>query len=330
MHRRRKRSATIFASLLLVACAAAFADRPAVGQTVTRSPGGHFEFHLDPWVALHHLAYHHSRAQIRDRRLRGRVALSDQDRSAMESEALSECAELTSAYRPYIAGDLRADDRTRALAEALIGGVDALPDTAVGDALTRCLPAYLEVLWPAHSAASERLLDRLLAQLREHESTMALRLAETLEGAWPNEPIRVDIVPYANWAGAYTDDSPANITISSYDADVAGPHAFELLFHEAGHTISFETSIRSAATAALRETGIESNRYWHFLLFFAAGRLTSEVLLDPSYTPYSVATGLAERDGAAAYYRALAETWDSADSLKARALLAAQRVAAGQ
>ena len=328
MKKRLTTRSTIGGFVLLGAIAGICAS-PAVAQTVTRSPAGYFEFHVDPWVSLHHFAYHFVRAEESQRRLRGRVSLAEEDRRAMSADVRNACMSLRSAYQPYIEGNLLFDPDTRAIAEALVDGVEAVPDKSVRNALTACMPGYREALWPRHRAASANLLQRLMAQLGEHEEMMADRFAATLEGSWPGSPIRVDLTAYANWAGAYTDDSPPNITISSYDDDVAA-HAFELLFHEAGHTISFETSLLAAANAALEATGLESDRYWHFILFYAAGRVTAEVLEDPSYVPYADATGLTRRESSAPFYDALSTTWDTSDSLRERALSAAEHVAAAR
>ena len=250
-------------------------------------------------------------------KLRGRVPLTEGDRLALTPQARAACAPLVQAYRPYIEGDIRADEEVRGLAEALVrGGVDAVPDRAVRDALNACMPAYARALWPRHRAAGEAVLQHLKQQLAQHEETMARRLAEALEGTWPDTPIRTDITAYANWAGAYTDDSPANITLSSYDEEVSGSYAFELLFHEAGHTIGFEKSLLSATDNALKQTGLENNRYWHYILFYVPGKLTAETLGDPDYVPYSEAAGLTTRESSAAYYEALNETWESGSSLR--------------
>ncbi len=323
MNRRKFRGGCILILGILVSLGAA----PASAQTVATSPAGYFEFHIDPWISLHHFAYHFVREEARSRKLRGRVPLTEGDRAALSPDMRSVCAPLLQAYQPYIEGDLRSDDKTRGLAEALVVGIHAVSDDAVRDALTTCMPAYEKALWQRHRTAGEKLLQRLMAQLQHHEDEMARKFADALEGSWPDSSIRVDITPYANWAGAYTDDSPANVTMSSYDEEVSGPYAFELLFHESGHTVSFERSLIAAADAALKTTGLESDRFWHFVLFFVAGRITSEVLEDADYVPFSEAVGLTRRESSAEYYDALNEVWNSGGTLRERLLNAAKRVA---
>ena len=40
-------------------------------------------------------------------------------------------------------------------------------------------------------------------------------MVKVFEAPWPGNPVRVDIVAYANWAGAYTTIEPTRPTISS-------------------------------------------------------------------------------------------------------------------
>ncbi len=293
---------------------------------VAASPAGYFEFHIDPWVSLHHFAYHFVREEEPNLKLRGDVPLSDGDRKAMSPEFRSACGPLKIAYRPYIEGSLLHDKNTRGLSKELWDGPDAVSDSAVRNALKNCMPIYRETHWPAHRAASQVFLDKLTAQLETHEASMAHALAESLEGSWPEAAIRVDITAYANWAGAYTDDMPPNITLSSRDETISA-YAFEILFHESAHTGDLVKSLDAAADAALQATGLENDRYWHYILFFVTGRTVSAVYNDPDYVPYSKAVGLTKRKSSSAFYKALEKSWDLSDALHDRALIAARMVA---
>jgi hypothetical protein len=322
--RATRRVAIVLLGLVL----AGFADgQQSHGQQPAISPDGHFEFHVDPWISLHHFAYHFARAEERELKLRGRVPLTSEDRRALSPEFREACASLKSAYRPYLDSSLLFDANTRDLARALASGPDAVPDAAVREALVACMPAYTEYLWEKHRAAGEALLGRLMVQLREHEAGMARQFADTLAATWPDNAIRVDISPYANWAGAYTDDSPPNITLSSSDPEFSGPFAFEILFHEAGHTKSFQQALVAAADFALAETGLQSDRYWHYVLFFVAGTTTADVLGDPDYVPFYRAAGLSKAESARDLYESLEATWAAGETLDERVLDAARRAA---
>ncbi len=290
------------------------------------SPGGRFVFHVDPWIALHHFAFHFVREELYDLKLRGRVPLMDEDRRALDEEFRAACSALVPAYRPYIEGSLLFNPATRGLGVALLEGPGALSDSDVRQALEACMPAYRALFWPRHRRASEALIASLQRDLSQYEEPMAAGLVEIFEGTWPDAPIRVDVTPYANWAGAYTDASPANITLASYDRNSPGAHALEMLFHEASHTNTFSEPLIVATTAALETAGIKNDRLWHYVMFFATGRLAKQ-MLGEDYVPYSEAHGLVDRESAAPFYRALDATWDEETSLTSRITAAAQIVA---
>lgn len=325
---QNRTSVTSFLIALFVVTAVGTA--PVRAQSVTESPAGYFAFHIDPWVSLHHFAYHFVREEHRELKLRSRVPLHADDRERISTEFRQACAALQTAYRPYIDSSLLFDAKTRRLGREISSGPDAVTDVAVRDALKQCMPVYETTLWPSHQAAGKQFQHNILIRLQAYEEEMATRFASNLESSWPDSPIRVDITPYANWAGAYTDDSPANIIMSSYDDEVAGTYAFEILFHESGHTLTFSGNLLSAANAALESAGIESNRFWHYVLFFVAGRTTSEVFDESNYVPFSVYTGLTESESAAVYYKALEQTWDAGGSFHDRVRRAAQLVAEEQ
>src|SRR5210317_1222804 len=104
----------------IAACALASGCGTTTERTnVTVSPGGHFEFHIDPWVSLHHFAYHFVREEEQSLKLRGDVPLSQDDRDAISPQFQSACASLNIAYRPYIEGSLLHDAGTRGLTKEL-------------------------------------------------------------------------------------------------------------------------------------------------------------------------------------------------------------------
>lgn len=294
------------------------------------SPQGHFAFFIDPWVALHHLAYHYAREQATTLKLRGRVRLADADREALNSAMRPACGALSRAYLPYVERSLLHDAATRGLAEALTQGPDQLTDESVRKALQVCMPAYQEHRWPAHKAASEQLLGDLLAQLVGHEEEMAANMVRTLGAPWPDAPIRVDVVPYANWAGAYTFDPPPRITLANNNAEVSGCLAFELLFHEAAHTATFGRPIVEATHAALTAHGIRHEGAWHAVLFHAVGSITSNVLREAGHTPYATALGLTQQTGNRDVYAALEATWHLGGNLRERTQRMAAALAARQ
>ena len=99
----------LYALILLISALASNTDAPADELIVARSPAGYFEFHIDPWISLHHFAYHLVRGEQRDLKLRGYVRITDADKAALSPGFRSACAALPSAYRPHIERSLLYD-----------------------------------------------------------------------------------------------------------------------------------------------------------------------------------------------------------------------------
>jgi hypothetical protein len=57
-------------------------------------------------------------------------------------------------------------------------------------------------------------------------------IAAAYNTAWPAELLRVDIVAYAGWSGAYTSLYPTRVTIASEDEANQKLSALEVIFHE--------------------------------------------------------------------------------------------------
>lgn len=302
---------------LLASASCATATPPAPAES-------HFQLVSDKWMALHLFSYHATRAQSREK-LAGRVPLDAADAALFTDDVRATFAPVAEAYAPYIDTSLLHDEKTRAIATALRDGPDAVADTELRAALVAFMPVYETVFWPRHEAANDRVIEGLSSQLSRHEAEMALRLAGYLESSWPEEPIRVDVVPYANWAGAYTSDAPTHIMMSSLDDEMAA-HAFEMVFHEASHTSPLGDNIEPAAGDALAEFGVEAPGFWHYLLFFVSGRAASETLGDPAYVPYAYDVGLAARPHSKPFYDGLDAVWESEPTLAGKARAAVKKV----
>ncbi len=305
----------------------ALTSSPALAEL---SPEGRFDFYASPWIALHHTAYHLERAARTDLKLRGRVPLHPDDDPEIAQEFMQGCPDIAAAYAPYVATSILFSPDTRRIAKELKYGPDALTDQRVADALKACMPVYKKTLWPIHEASARAFIDRLQSELSRHEAAISEAAAKDIGIEWPDEPVRFDVVPYANWAGAYTDIDPANVTYSSRNARLSGEYALEMVFHEAGHTPPVDTAIMAASIAAMEATGLDNKRFPHYVLFHAMGTAVKEALDGEDYVIYVEATGLAEAADSRDIYDALAAVWDSDASFADRVLMAAERVVAAQ
>ena len=330
--RRKKGDAQLIRrTLLFIALICLFAGGASAADGrggATASPAGRFAFHNDPWISLHHFLYHAARAEAREMKLRGRVRLHDDDMALMTPELRAAMAPAIAAYAPYLEADLLFTPELRNIsAELAAGGPDGVSDTTLREAIASFMPVYEKTFWPRHRQASETLIAGLSAQLEQYEAPMAARLAELLEGEWPVAPLRVYVAAYANWAGAYTAVKPNRIMLSADDALVAGAYGFEILFHEAAHTEPLGDMLFQAANDALAAAGVDDDRFWHYALFYAAGRAVADALGDPDYVPYASAAGLGANPGFKRCEDALTAAWDEADTLRERLASAARILA---
>ena len=98
----------------------------------SKSPAGHFEFYVDPWISLHHFTYHWVRGEVTERRLGGLVPITEADLQAISDDMRAACQSLHRVYQPLIEGNIRSDAKTRGVTESLIDGIDTMSDTALG------------------------------------------------------------------------------------------------------------------------------------------------------------------------------------------------------
>ncbi len=278
-----------------------------------------FEFHSDPWMNLHHLLYHAARNErLGDERLRGRVRLDPADAAPPLNDGEREAWNAAlDTYAGYGRRDLLFDPVMSRLRQIIAGGEAAIAAGAKTDPLLRALvaamPAYRRHLWPRHRAANLAFIARLQSALEAHGAVLADWLARAYESEWGTRPVRTDIVKYANWAGAYTGNSPNHIVMASDDARHDGLAALEILMHEAGHTQPLGRNIHAASTAAARRAGVEEDRLWHSYIFYASGKAIRQVA--ETHLPYAEANGLWSR-GSMATHRRLLQMHFGAGSLE--------------
>lgn len=178
------------------------------------------------------------------------------------------------------------------------GDVQALPATLPRDLkreLEAAAPAYRQSCWPNHRRLNEAWIHLLEPLLATHGQEIARRLTTVFNTAWPAQPIAVDVVTYADWAGAYTISSPPHTTVGSVGDD-KGDAQLEIIFHEALHTMD-EGMDRDLSTAFAKYHSEMPQGFAHVLIFFTAGFVTQEQLhaTDPNFQPYAYKHGMYKR-----------------------------------
>jgi len=143
--------------------------------------------------------------------------------------------------------------------------------------LEAAAPVYRAHLWPEHDKANRRWILQVAPLVREQGVGLSERLADIYQTRWPHGKIRVDVVAYANWAGAYTTVDPLRVTISSLDSRNQGPQALEVLFHEGSHGIAEPVQRAIIRECRQRDKPIPRD-LWHALVFYTTGEVIRTVL----------------------------------------------------
>ena len=311
-------------------------------QNYAEAPLPVFELHSGFWINLHHLLYQEARQ---------RKAATSRDAGATKSAATAVKSvpagkALTDAERKswddavgfyannYADKDLLFTTELIQLkdqlgdfedCDELSGRKRKFCDAGLPANLTQVLeaaaPVYRTHLWPEHDQANRRWILQVAPLVREQGVGLSERLADIYQTRWPQGKIRVDVVAYANWAGAYTTVDPLRVTISSLDSRNQGPQALEVLFHEGSHGIAEPVQRAIIRECRQRDKPIPRD-LWHALVFYTTGEVIRTVLTSSSasrgnkgdgtpaggYNTYAFREGLYQR-GWKSYLELLQRFW---------------------
>ncbi|HEU5452196.1 MAG TPA: hypothetical protein VFU76_09440 [Terriglobales bacterium] len=246
-----------------------------------------FHFRNGFWINLHHYLY----AQA--------LATSGSSDASVARDAIQRAAcpalndEQRAAFQPavdfyathYAKENWLFDSEMRRLNDAMGDAGDAAdlpaglpPDLA--QVLQRAAPAYRESCWPRQQRANAQWIADMQPLLGKYGDRIAQRLSDIYQSPWPHPT--VDLVSFANWAGAYTYDE--HITVTSEHPDYQAHSGLELLFHESSHAFApvlfdeFKTAF--AANKATMPRDLD-----HVVIFYTAGLVTKQALakVDPKY-----------------------------------------------
>ena len=252
---------TFLACLSLSAGVALGSECGASGGASGAAVDSLFRFHSRFWPNLHHFAYEQALLTAdppRTRGSRGEVAPVDE----LSGDEAAAWAGAVVFYRDsLIERDLLFDDELIAL-DGILGELpadadeDALLAAGVPESLATVLAnaalVYRQRWWPVHDEANRRWVERHQQLVVHYGGELAAELADAYRAEWPREVIDVDVLTYANWAGAYTSTNPPHIRISSSLEANTDWWALEMVFHEASHTMV--GGRRGAVAAAIRES----------------------------------------------------------------------------
>jgi len=177
-----------------------------------------------------------------------------------------------------------------------------LPETHVGAGvkaqLLKVAAIYRKHWWSKHDALNRKWIQELQPLIAKYGDGISTALTKIYEVPWPVTPVRVDVVAYGNWAGAYSTDGPTRPTICSTAPTNQGTAALEVLFHETSHGMMDKVmaALKDAEEAvnARRSHPVNFRRdLWHEVLFYTSGELVTERF--PGYVPYADENGLWKR-----------------------------------
>jgi hypothetical protein len=232
-----------------------------------------FTFRNGFWTNLHHFLYVLGRAknQESDSRRAAVVKAPSDDGGLDAREREIWDAAVESYARGLSKKDAVFDADLVAITKAIAAG--ELPES-VRATLEKAAPVYRRAWWPRHSAANEARIADLRKTLSQYGDRVSVIITRAYRQQWPEKPIVVDVVAYANWAGAYSTDG--FIAFGSLDPSIAGPPGMEIVFHESMHEWDDEMLAKTKAG----RRGLS-----HALIFYTAGYAVSQVV--EGYRPYA-------------------------------------------
>jgi hypothetical protein len=262
---------------------------------------GLFTFRIGFWNSLHHFLYVLGRAKnnLPDAQ-REAVVNAPKDVEGLASRSEAERAAWEDAVAFYAAGPSKKDavfDSDLVRQTRRIAANGSAPDVSGSDldpalvaTLKKAAPIYRAVWWPRHQRAAAARRDELQALVETHGEALVKRLTSLYHTTWPAEPRTIDLVAYANWAGAYSTDEGL-IVIGSMD-DYGGTLALEALLHESSHQWDEEIQRRLSEIAAKVGKRVPPNLS-HALIFYTTGAIVKEAF--PSHVPLGEKAGVWNR-----------------------------------
>jgi hypothetical protein len=276
------------------------ASQPQTNYTESQLPV--FELHSGFWINLHHTLYYEARQRkaflSRDANttksapptaksvLAGK-GLTDTEQKAWDDAVVYYMLNYADKDLLFTTELIQLKDQLGDFEDCdeLSGRKRKFCDAGLPANLTQVLeaaaPVYRVRLWPEHDQANRRWILQVAPLVREQGVGLSERLADIYQTRWPHEKIRVDVVAYANWAGAYTTVDPLRVTISSLDSRNQGPQALEVLFHEGSHGIAEPVQTAIIRECRQRDKPIPRD-LWHALVFYTTGEVIRTVLTSAS------------------------------------------------
>jgi hypothetical protein len=305
-----------FLLLPLLAPTCLCANPKAQDSVPVTSADNLFEFHSGFWINLHHFLY--EQAAIATAGPKGTPHEAELATDASIAAGLSEDDSKTWSdaliyYRAkMLHHDLASDEELVKIKNRLEDLEDATSvnrsdlDPKLIAVLDAAAPIYRAHWWFLHDKANQTWIMAVMPMVDKQGAMLAQQIATAFDTAWPDRPLRVDVVAYANYAGSYTTLHPSRITISSIDGGNQDIAALEVLFHAASAVMidTISTTIKKAYETAKRDPPPEITE---MALWFTSGFFVQQ--LYPNYTPYGDRFALWVENSQTGYRAALVRDW---------------------
>jgi hypothetical protein len=203
-----------------------------------------YDYGIGFWSNLHHMLYAQASSPAGARRS-DRISLQPDDIAALARLDDRERAAWSAAVDYYTLHlrqkDLLFDDQMIEFGRTLSAAPDDAPPPSLPADLSQVLqaaaPIYRKYWWSSDRAADGRWRDNVEALLRLHGNKVTEKLTHVLASPWPSSAVHVELVSYANWAGAYTSLDPTWLTIGTRQDGNDGDAALEVILHETAHSL---------------------------------------------------------------------------------------------
>jgi hypothetical protein len=280
---------------------------PAFAQNNNSPAQSIFDFHSGFWVNLHHFLYLEALTE-RPQEARRPANLSPEDLTTLHALTPQEHAIWDEAVAYYARSMIQRDllfDRDLIAMQIALEDAEASPNLAgielppeLKSVLQKAAPIYRNHWWPAHDRKNRAWIEQIEPLVAQCGDSLKNSLAKIYETPWPGEPVRVDMVMYANWAGAYTTLNPTRVTISASEPANPEAGALETVFHESSHALvdKMRAAMDEAAAAENAHRAgppFQPGSIWHAVLFYTAGALVAQQI--PGYVPFADRAGLWKR-----------------------------------
>jgi hypothetical protein len=321
----RARLAFVIALSVLLAASATFAatDPDAASKTPRSRQSAstavasdrYFEFHSGFWVNMHLFLITEALTRRAGRDI-GRPAEFTNDSSISATLSGTDKADWDAAVAYYqeniINYDLVTSDRMRLLKNTLENFENESTlrmsnlDPKLIHVLDDAAPVYRARWWDAHDRANRAWISAVVALADTDGEALTQKIAAAYETPWPDGPIRVDVVAYANESGGFTTLRPTRITVSSLDPANQRLTAEEALFHEGSHALAERVGNFLLGDFAARKKTAPPDLL-HAILYFTAGYFVKQQ--HPEYIPYAEGNNLWDQQRWKGFHDAIVKDW---------------------